>query len=81
MGNTLYRLTPAQRALLERLPDAPSDGRGLAGAALRVANNLKDRGLVRSVGRSFYRTYYVRTDAGAAALAEVNDKRKVPPNG
>jgi hypothetical protein len=80
MGSKLYRLTPAQRALLERLPDAPSDGRGLVGPALRVANNLKDRGLVRSVGRCFYRTYFVRTDAGAAALHEATE-RKAPPNG
>ena len=63
-------LTPAQAALLRKLPDLPSDGRIVKGASLQVVRRLGDRGFAVCTGYNAWtgRLYFARTKAGEAAL-------------
>lgn len=60
-------MTKLQRELLAVLPLAPSDGKYLRGARLRVAEGLCAQGFARRVGRGgFAGAYYVRVAPPAA---------------
>jgi hypothetical protein len=63
------RLTRPQRTLLEALPEAPSDGRYVKGAGLKIAFNLVRMGLARTVGLGMDRGgRFVITPEGKEAL-------------
>lgn len=61
----MLKLTPAQLALLRRLPDSPSDG-GLrcVGGRKVTAHKLVALGLAKRVGERFNAAWFARTTEG-----------------
>ena len=75
---TYVPLSLAARALLLKLPDAPSDGLLCKGPRLNTANALARRGLARCVGINVSLYYFVRTDEGRRAVLGGAQAEKTP---
>jgi hypothetical protein len=69
-------MTSAQRRVLERMPDRPSDGLRLKGAGYMTAYRCVDKGWAVLVGRDLVGGHFARLPAGRAALDAVRDAWK-----